>query len=160
MTENKSAVEFGHVSHSRCLLFLWFGLQMTQSFSFASFYKKLGNLYFAIAASDNNISKKEKTAIEEVVYYHWKHLENSTDRFGTDAAYFILFQFETLADGVVHPQSAYQSFAHFFSENQDQIDHWLRKRIFDSAKHIAEAVRGVNEKEMHYLLKLKDLLQL
>ena len=131
---------------------------MLTSLNYKTFFKKLGNLYFAIAAADQKITAKEKQSLEEIIQFQWKHTNHTTDRFGTDAAYLILFQFETLADGIVNPEHAYESFAHYYSEHMTEMDEPPRRKIFQSAVHIAESVRGVNHSELDYLLRLKNLL--
>ncbi len=122
------------------------------------FYKELGNLFYAIAAADKNISEKEKKALDEEVQFAWKHYDHSTDRFGTDRAFLIEFEFETMEDNDETAEAAYQAFEIFFKENQGEIDIPTRNRIFNSARHIAEGMRKINREELEYLVRLKKLL--
>lgn len=122
------------------------------------FYKELGNLFYAIAAADKHISEKEKKALDEEVQFAWKHYDHTTDRFGSDRAYLIEFEFETMEDNDETAESAYQSFESFFKEYEKEIDHPTRTRIFNSARHIAEGVRKINQDELAYLVRLKKLL--
>lgn len=122
------------------------------------FFKELGNLFYAIAAADKNISEKEKKALDEEVQYAWKHYDHTTDRFGTDRAFLIEFEFETMEDNDETAEVAYQSFETFFKENKDEIDEHTRTRIFNSARHIAEGMRKINHEELEYLVRLKKLL--
>jgi hypothetical protein len=124
------------------------------------FYKELGNLFYAIAAADKNISLKEKKVLDEEVQFAWKHYDHTTDRFGTDRAYLIEFEFETMEDSDETSENAFQSFELFYKENEAAIDHPTRNRIFNSARHIAESVRKINQEELNYLVRLKNLMQI
>jgi len=122
------------------------------------FYKELGNLFYAIAAADKNISQKEKKALDDEVQFAWKHYDHTTDRFGSDRAYLIEFEFETMEDNDEPAESAYQSFEAFFQEFGMEIDSPTRHRIFNSARHIAEGMRKINKSELGYLVRLKKLM--
>ncbi|NOT50564.1 MAG: hypothetical protein HOP10_04745 [Chitinophagaceae bacterium] len=123
------------------------------------FYKELGNLFYAIAAADRKISAKEKNKLDEEVQYSWKHFDHSTDRFGSDRAFLIEFEFETMEDELESAENAFQSFTSYFLDYQLQFDEHLRQRIFNSARHFAEAVRKINKDELAYLMRLKELLK-
>jgi hypothetical protein len=123
------------------------------------FYKELGNLFYAIAASDKNITPQEKKKVDEEVQFAWRHYEHSTDRFGTDRAFLIEFEFEAMEEQMATAKEAYKSFEDYFIEFKDNIDQPTRKRIFNSAKHIAESIHKVNVAEHRYLDKLKKLMK-
>lgn len=124
------------------------------------FYKELGNLFYAIAAADKKISEKEKKALDEEVQFAWKHYDHTTDRFGSDRAYLIEFEFETMEDMDEPAESAFSSFQSFFTEYAAEIDQPTRTRIFNSARHIAEGLRKINQDELAYLLRLKKLMKI
>lgn len=124
------------------------------------FYKELGNLFYAIAAADNSITQKEKKKLDDEVQFAWKHYDHTTDRFGSDRAFLIEFEFETMEDASETAENAYQAFETFFREKEKEIDELTRKRIFNSARHIAESIRGINQEELRYLMKLKDLMKI
>lgn len=124
------------------------------------FYKELGNLFYAIAAADKHISPKEKKVLDEEVQFAWKHFDSTTDRFGSDRAFLIEFEFETLEDNAESAESAFNLFENFFNEKKDEIDDSTRNRIFNSARHIAESVRKINHEELVYLVRLKKLMEI
>ena len=124
------------------------------------FYKELGNLFYAIAAADKKISDKERKALDEEVQFAWKHYDHSTDRFGSDRAYLIEFEFETMEDNDEPAETAFRSFTDFFKEFEDEFDLPIRHRIFNSARHIAEGMRKINQEELVYLVRLKKLLKI
>lgn len=123
------------------------------------FYKELGNLFYAIAASDRKIGSEEKKKLDEEVQFAWRHYDHSTDRFGTDRAFLIEFEFEAMEDQMASARDAFRSFQDYFSENKKEIDELTRKRIFNSAKHIAESVHKINAAEHRYLDRLRKLLK-
>lgn len=122
------------------------------------FYQELGHLFYAIAAADKKIARAEVEQLDQEVQYAWKHFEGSRDRFGTDRAYLIEFQFETLDDQGFDAEAAFSSFEAYFREFGDRIDHHTRNHIFQSARHIAERIRKINQEELRYLVRLKALM--
>lgn len=124
------------------------------------FYKELGNLFYAIAAADKRIRKEEKDQLEKEIQETWRKYDHTTDRFGSDRAFLIEFEFEAMEDESVSAETAYSRFENFFNENNRQIDLSLRKTIFGSARHIAESVRKINANELSYLVRLKKLMSL
>ena len=124
------------------------------------FYKELGNLFYAIAAADKIISDKEKEMLDKEVQYCWKHFEDSKDRFGSDRAFLIEFEFEAMEEKFETAENAFKSFEYFFNENKNQIDKKTRTQILNSAKHIAECARKINRNELVYLNRLKKLMKI
>ncbi|MBE2229215.1 MAG: hypothetical protein IAE96_01065 [Chitinophagaceae bacterium] len=124
------------------------------------FYKELGNLFYAIAAADKKIRPEERKSLHEEILYCWKHHDDSHDRFGSDRAFLIEFEFETLEEEAIKAEEAYQLFENWFLEHGKDIDQAGRMKIFNSARHIAECIRKINHEELVYLVRLKKLLQL
>jgi len=123
-------------------------------------YRELGNLFYAIAAADKKIRPEERKTLHDEILFAWKHHENSTDRFGSDRAFLIEFEFETLEDDSVTAETAYQLFESYFQGHENEFDLASRVKIFNSARHIAECVRKINHDELNYLIRLKALLKL
>ncbi len=123
-------------------------------------YRELGNLFYAIAAADKKIRPEEKKTLHDEILYAWKHHENSTDRFGSDRAFLIEFEFETLEDDAVSAENAYQLFETYYRGHEKEFDAASRMKIFNSARHIAECVRKINHEELNYLIRLKTLLKI
>lgn len=123
------------------------------------FYKELGNLFYAIAAADKKIRKEEKDQLEKEIQETWRKYDHTTDRFGSDRAFLIEFEFEAMEDESVSAETAYSRFELFFSEFDSQINNTTRHIIFNSARHIAECVRKINTAELDYLMRLKKLMK-
>lgn len=125
-----------------------------------SFYKQLGNLFYAIAAADNKISAEEKDSLNKEIQFAWKHYDESTDRFGSDRAFVIQYEFDTMEDAFESSEAAYNAFEDYFRDNEKDIDMATRKKVFNSARHIAESVRKINNPELDYLVRLKQLMKI
>lgn len=126
--------------------------------AYKNLYREVGNLFYAIAAIDGKISKNEKKMINSLVNYNWKPLEDSTDTFGTDAANFILFQFDVNEGMDAEPLEMFESFVTFYEENYSDITPELREKVMSSARNIAETTRKINNAEFKILMKLRYLL--
>ena len=50
-----------------------------------SFYQKTGELFYAIAAADKVVRKKEYQSLKKMVQQEWKGLDDVKDEFGVDA---------------------------------------------------------------------------
>ncbi|MBN8859977.1 MAG: hypothetical protein J0H29_16390 [Sphingobacteriales bacterium] len=122
------------------------------------FYKALGDLFYAVAAADHIVRAEEREQLDNEIQFAWKHYDNSTDRFGSDRAFLTEFEFEAMEDNMTPAEEAYEAFEAYFSDHQQEIDTHTRIRIFNSARHIAEAIRKLNKEETKYLVRLKHLL--
>ncbi len=123
------------------------------------FYKELGNLFYAIAAADKKIRKEERAQLEKEIQETWRQYDHTTDRFGTDRAFLIEFEFETMEEESVTSEIAYSRFESFFNDFESQIGNTTRQIILNSARHIAECVRKINTVELDYLMRLKKLMK-
>ncbi len=123
-------------------------------------YKELGNLFYAIAAADKHIRHEEKKALDDEIQFAWKHYDESKDRFGSDRAFLIQFEFETMEDELRSSSEAFESFETYFKEFEHDFDVNTKRRIFYSARHIAESARKINKQELAYLEKLKKILHI
>jgi len=106
------------------------------------------------------IRPEEKRTLHDEILFAWKHHDNSTDRFGSDRAFLIEFEFETLEDESVSAEKAFDLFESYFKGHEAEIDKASRIKIFNSARHIAESVRKINHDELQYLVRLKTLMKL
>jgi len=127
--------------------------------NYKKFYEELGNLFYAIAAADKKIIPEERKRVDDVIRFSWKLLNNGTDRFGTNEAYRIRFEFDTMEEFRSKPGDAWKSFLAYFNKNKKEMDHDLRLRVFNSASHIAEGMKSMNGEKKAYLTKLKKLMK-
>ncbi len=122
------------------------------------FYKELGRLLYAIAAADGKVSRKELDTLKWVVKDLLVPIEPGTDHFGTDQAFITEFEFDTLLDRGVSPDDAFNSFAEYMKAHRDHLPEDKRELIYTCADSVANAMHGVNAKELPYLIGLHRLL--
>ena len=127
---------------------------------YKKFYEALGKLLFAIAKADGEIKPKEISTIKDLVRSQLVPIEKSTDEFGTDAAFITEIEFEVFADSNFTFEEAYQSFADFIEEYDQQLSSELKKLAYDLAEKVADAFHGINKKEKSLLNRLQALLKL
>lgn len=118
------------------------------------FYKELGRLLFAIAAADGKVSPKEVDTLKWVVKDLLAPVESGTDHFGTDMAFVTEFEFDTLLERGMSSDDAYASFSAYIVEHRYHLDRERRELIYICADAVANAVHGVNAKELSLLIDL------
>lgn len=118
----------------------------------------MGKVLYAIAAADGKIHPAEVARLRSVVREEVVPVESSHDQFGTDNAYYVEFEFETLADRDFPAADAYHSFKAYVKEFEGKIDPVMKQTCLNAARKVAEAVRGVNRAESAYLADLESLI--
>jgi uncharacterized tellurite resistance protein B-like protein len=130
---------------------------MTAHF-YKKLYKQIGVLMYAIAKADGQIQDKEIKAIHQIVVEDLVPIEESVDKFGTDAAFFAEFEFEILKDRDISAQKAFNKFIEFTKENNKNLSPDMRKLIVASVEKVAAAYRGTNKAEANMIEMLKKHL--
>src|SRR5690554_4821732 len=123
------------------------------------FYQKMGELFYAIAASDKIVREEEYSALKKIVTEKWKKLDGYEDPFHTDAAYQIEIVFDWFDYADLDAKDCFDSFADYKKENQNLFTEERKKLIWETALIIAEAFSGKNKSELIMLAKLKTILQ-
>jgi uncharacterized tellurite resistance protein B-like protein len=124
------------------------------------FYVELGKLFYAIAAADGKIRPQEVQSLKKLIREDLVPMEDGHDKFGTDNAYLAEFEFDVLVDKGVRPEAAYKSFLMYVKENDKHIDSNMRTKAVTIAEKIADAYKGINEKEKKMLEDLKHHLHI
>ena len=123
------------------------------------FYKELGRLLYAIAASDGKISPKEVATLKRVVSEELVPQEATTDHFGTDQAFITEFEFDVLADRGASVEGAFDSFIAYMARHRTDLDPERKELIYRAADAVASAFHGVNKAELPLLIELHKHLQ-
>lgn len=126
--------------------------------NYLKIYEQLGYLFYALASADKHLRKKEYEILKKDIEREWIPFENSTDEFGTDAANYIYFTYDSLLEQDLSPMDAFDSFKTYFIEHKGAFDDTVRKKIETTAEHMAKAV-GNNKTEAYMIKELKKLLQ-
>ena len=127
--------------------------------NYEELYARLGDLYYAVAAVDREVQKKEADKLKEEIGKIWVPAENSTDEYGTDAAYYIWMSFETNDERVEEASAAWERFKAFYHDHRDSWDKDLKHKVEHTAAAIAHAFGAYNKSELSVLSDLHLLLQ-
>jgi len=125
------------------------------------FYQKLGKLFYAIAAADNKVRKKEHNKLKEIVKTKWLTVDAYEDDFHTDAAYQIEVVFDWLHnEEKLEAKKWFDDFLEFKEEHPQLFDTAINDLILKTAHAIAASFSGKNKSELIMLarlnLKLKE----
>jgi len=123
------------------------------------FYQKLGELFYAIAASDKVVRKAEYKALAELVEKEWKQLDDYEDAFKTDAAYQIAIVFDWFDYEQMDAQDCFDSFCDYYKEHTHSFSPKRKELILITARKIANAFNGTNKNELIVLSRLELLFK-
>lgn len=123
------------------------------------FYQKMGELFYAIAASDNEVREAEYNTLKKIVSQKWKNLDDYEDPFHTDAAYQIEVVFDWFDYEQLDANDCFDSFAEYNQENRKLFTEERKKLIWETANSIADSFAGKNKSELAMLAKLQVLLK-
>lgn len=119
------------------------------------FYQKLGKLFYAIAAADNDVREAEILKLHEIVKSKWLPVDDTEDNFNTDAAYQIEFVFDWLNNqGQLNAEACFKDFIDFKNEQKHFFTEPIKNLIIKTAHAIANSFSGKNKSELIMLAKL------
>jgi hypothetical protein len=120
------------------------------------FYQELGKLFFAIAASDNDVRTAEINKLHEIVKSKWLPVDKTEDEFHTDAAYQIGIIFDWLNNqDDLNAEACFNDFIDFKNDQSHFFTEPIKKLIIKTANEIADSFSGKNKSELIMLAKLE-----
>src|SRR5690606_24469207 len=120
------------------------------------FYQHLGKLYYAMAAADGNVREAEINQLKNMVKKEWLAVDDTDDRFGTDAAYQIEIVFDWLHEEKDYSaKECYEDFVSFKNDRPQLFTEDINQLILKTANAIAESFSGKNKSELMLLAKLQ-----
>ena len=122
------------------------------------FYSSIGNLFYAIAASDKVVRTEEIRTLKELVKEKWVPVDNATDEYGTDEAYKIEIAFDWLQENDPEAAWAFNEFQDYKKDHEKVFTQDINQLIWETADAIAASFSGKNKSELIMLSKLKILL--
>ncbi len=129
-------------------------MENTKSLSI-SFYRNLGKLFFAIAATDKSVKDIEFSTLKDLVKTQWMPLDNIKDSYGTDTAFQIEIVFDWLNnDEELNATACFNDFMLFKRQHENLFTEKVNRLIMDTASKIAESFSGKNKSELIMLAKL------
>jgi hypothetical protein len=125
---------------------------------YRQFYSEIGKLLYAVAAADGQVQKKEYDKLREIVEKKLVPMEQSTDQFGTDSAYYAEIEFDILMDRGASSAACFKSFCNFVENHRTAFDKNLKAMVSNLAKELALVYRGTNSKEAILIKELNHYL--
>jgi|TARA_R110002110_G_scaffold85074_7_gene220968 hypothetical protein len=123
------------------------------------FYQKIGELFYAVAASDKVVKKAEYNALQNMVTKKWKDMDDFEDSFHTDAAYQIEIVFDWFDYEHLDADHCFESFKNYYVDHQSFFTLERKKLIWETADNIASSFSGKNKAELIMLAKIKLLFE-
>jgi uncharacterized tellurite resistance protein B-like protein len=125
---------------------------------YREFYAELGKLLYAVADADGVISPQERESLNELIRSRLAHREVHTDEYGTNDAWYAMFEFEVAEEQSMAPEEAFQSFSDFLDARQQELDEDTRSLCLTLADRLAESYRHTNRLEGELIRKLREKL--
>lgn len=123
------------------------------------FYQKMGELFYAIAASDNIVREAEYKALTKLVEEEWKAMEGHEDSFQSNAAYQISIVFEWFDYELMDADDCFESFSDYYKANKKLFTDLKKALILKTVQKIANAFSGTNKNELIMMAKLQLLFK-
>lgn len=122
-----------------------------------AFYQKVGELFYAIAASDKVVRKSEYDALKKLVRSKWSRLDHARDEFNTEAVYQMEVVFDWFDYERMGADECFNNFENYVREHPGAFTAERMSLILDTANAIASSFSGKNKAELILLARL-DLL--
>jgi uncharacterized tellurite resistance protein B-like protein len=122
------------------------------------FYIAMGKLLYAIADADSVITRQERNELYKLISTRLTHRELHTDEFGTNDAWYTVFEFEAAEEAGLTANEAFNEFAEYIQEHWAMMDDDLRNICMLLADRLAESYHHTNAREKDMIRRLRDLL--
>jgi hypothetical protein len=126
---------------------------------YKNFYSEVGKLLYALAKADGQISTEEINEIHQLVLKDLVPLEDSSDEFGTDSAYYVEMEFDFLNENSYDPDVAFDSFISYVEDHYTAFDERLKTAIMDVAETLINSFHSTSIKDHNYMVKLRQTLK-
>lgn len=123
------------------------------------FYQKLGELFYAIAASDKVVRTKEYDALKDLVLKEWASVDDYKDEFNSDAVFQMEIVFEWFEYENMDAQDCFNDFRDYYKEHKSLFSYKRKELVWKTVNAIAEAFAGKNKSELIMLTQLLLLMQ-
>ncbi|WP_346883545.1 hypothetical protein [uncultured Algibacter sp.] len=122
------------------------------------FYQSLGELFYAIAASDKVVRASEYNTLKRMVMDDWKIYEEVKDFYDESVGYQMEFVFEWFDYEHTDAQECFENFCDYARAYPKLFNKENSNLIIKTANAIANAFAGKNKSELIMLTKLKLVL--
>lgn len=121
------------------------------------FYQKLGELFYAIAATCKIVSKAEYKILTQLVEEEWKIVNEKEDQFKTGATNQLSIVFKWFDYECMDAEDCFESFVGYFKKHNNFFIAKRKALIIKTINKIADSFRGVNKSELIMITKLQLL---
>jgi len=83
-------------------------------------------------------------------------LENSTDEFGTDSAFYVEMEFDFLNENFYDPDVAFNSFISYVENHYTAFDSHVKEVVINVAETLIKSFHETNIQDHNYLIKLRE----
>jgi len=122
------------------------------------FYQKLGELFYAVAATECAVGDAEYSSLKIIIAEKWKNLHGFHDVCLAEAASQMNIVFEWFDYDHLDADDCFDNFADYFIENPNLFTEERKKLIWETSQTIAAIFAGNKKCEEIMLGKLKALL--
>lgn len=123
-----------------------------------TFYQKLGELFYAVAAADKTVRKAEYDMLKKLVRNVWLQYDHAKDEYKSDAVYQMEIVFDWFDYERMDADTCYEQFKEYYKEHPSQFTAQRKDLILKTATIIADSFAGKNKSELIMLGKLQLLL--
>ncbi|AUC81150.1 hypothetical protein [Lacinutrix sp. Bg11-31] len=123
------------------------------------FYQSLGELFYAIAASDKTVKAEEYEALLKMVLLEWKIYENIHEFYDEAAGYQMEFVFKWFDYEHMDAQDSFKNFCEYARKNSKLFTKNIIKLILKTTESIASAFASKNKSELIMLAQLQILFK-
>lgn len=121
-------------------------------------YAAIGRLFHAVAACDRRVAADEQRILNELIKKRWLALEGSSDTYGTDAAHYIGFAFDTSVAQRSAVRDDFDAFKDAMREHPSLFTDAMKTLVWETAHAVAQAIGGESDAEQDLLARLGQLL--
>lgn len=118
------------------------------------FYQNVAKIFYAVAKSDNQITKKEIKTLKKAVKEKWLQVDETFDVFGTDTAYQIEIVFDWLYNKNATTEDCYADFIEYYHNHPYFFTSEIKRLIMETSGKIASAFADRNKSELILLARL------
>lgn len=123
-------------------------------------YQHIGYLFYAMAAADEQVVRAEIDTLKQLAKRDWLPIDDTNDRYGSDAAYQIEIVFDWLQiDSKKSANDCYRLFERYYLAHQSLFSPELKQLILRTAEAIANSFAKKNKSELMLLAKLSILFK-
>lgn len=119
-----------------------------------SFYQNIAKLFYAIAASDNNVKVEEYNALKKIMKREWLLVVDTEDYYKMDVAHQIEIVFDRLTTKKLNAKTCFNEFIAYKNKHHYLFTDEINSLILKTAGTITSAFAKQNKSELMMLASL------